>query len=218
MQSKSEKIYEDPVVGKVTVVRKAGIRRVSVKVHPVKGVYVNVPWTVPVAFAMAFFRSKREWAADTLRRQKERYAGIADVTPQEIAFLREKARKELPVRLAELAQRYGFEYGKVTIRHNVSNWGSCSGRGDISLNLNLVRLPRVLCDYVLLHELCHLRHHDHGPAFHLLLEHVCTDNVLRLADGGDGEAASLAREAAMSKSRYPLDHVMTSAIRKYPII
>ncbi len=76
----------------------------------------------------------------------------------------------------------------------------------------------MLCDYVLLHELCHLRHHDHGPAFHLLLEHVCTDNLLKLAAEGDQEAIALAREAAASKSKYPLDRVMTASIRKYPLV
>ena len=125
---------------------------------------------------------------------------------------------ELPERLSVLAARYGFVYNKVTIKHNATNWGSCSVRGNINLNLNIVRLPEVLRDYILLHELCHLRHHDHSHAFHLLLEHVCTDNLIKLSDAGDEQAKSLMRTAAVSKVRYPMDHIFSKAIRQYPIL
>jgi Zn-dependent peptidase ImmA (M78 family) len=117
-----------------------------------------------------------------------------------------------------LANRYDFLYNKVTIKHNSTNWGSCSARNNINLNLNIVRLPAPLRDYVLLHELCHLRHHDHGQAFHLLLEHVCTDNLLKLCETGDQQATELARAAAASNVRYPLDHVFTKAIKQYPLL
>ena len=56
-----------------------------------------------------------------------------------------------------LACRFGFKYARVFIKHNLTNWGSCSSKGNINLNLNLLRLPEHLADYVILHELCHLR-------------------------------------------------------------
>lgn len=58
-------------------------------------------------------------------------------------------------------------------RDNVSNWGSCSSKGNINLNLRLVTLPAELHDYVMLCELCHLKQMNHGPEFHALLELVC---------------------------------------------
>lgn len=87
------------------------------------------------------------------------------------------AKEVLPKRLRELAERYSFEYNSVRIKHNSSNWGSCSRKGNINLNLNLVRIPDELRDYVLLHELCHLRHPDHSPAFHALLESLCPGHL-----------------------------------------
>ena len=89
--------------------------------------------------------------------------------------LREEAKAFLPGRLRELAGRHGFEFNQVRIKHNVSNWGSCSSKGNINLNLNLMRLPEHLRDYVMLHELCHLRQMNHGPEFHALLESLCPD-------------------------------------------
>ena len=103
-----------------------------------------------------------------LIRRKRR---VLPVTP-EVEMLRKEAKAFLPVRLAQLAQQYGFSYNQVRIKHNVSNWGSCSSKGNINLNLNLMRLPEHLRDYVIVHELCHLRHLNHGPEFHALLKSI----------------------------------------------
>lgn len=90
-----------------------------------------------------------------------------------VEALRAQAKQELPPRLAALAAQYGFVYKKVFIKNNISNWGSCSSLGNINLNLRLVTLPPELSDYVMLHELCHLKYMNHGPQFHALLESVC---------------------------------------------
>ena len=71
---------------------------------------------------------------------------------------------------------------------------------------------------MLLHELCHLRHQDHGQGFHLLLEHVLTDNLMRYLDGPDALASELARKAAVSKARYPLDYTFTRAIKAFRLV
>ena len=91
----------------------------------------------------------------------------------QVEALRARAKAELPPRLKELSAAHGFTYRRVFIKNNVSNWGSCSVRGNINLNLRLVTLPSELQDYVMLHELCHLREMNHGPRFHALLESVC---------------------------------------------
>lgn len=214
----SGKIYSDPDIGDIIFRKRKGIRCVSIRVHPVKGVSVSVPYLVPYAAAAAFFRLKRDWVLQTMEKQRKRLKDIPTAGPDQIEHFRRQAKSELPPRLAELSRIYGFTYNKVSIKHNSTNWGSCSTKGNINLNLNIVRLPSVLRDYVLLHELCHLRHHDHGQAFHLLLEHVCTDNILRACDAGDRTAKDIARAAAVSKARYPLDYVCTKAIKQYPLV
>lgn len=218
MHKTSVKILKDPEVGDVTFRRSARSSRMSIRVHPVKGVSVTVPCIVPYAVAQAFFNARRQWVLETVAKQKERYRDVPKASAEQIEAMRRQAKAVLPVRLAELAARYAFLYNKVTIKHNATNWGSCSAKGNINLNLNIVRLPRPLQDYILLHELCHLRHHDHGQGFHLLLEHVCTDNLIRLMDEDDAVAAALARKAAASRAKYPMDHIMTAEIKKYGIV
>ena len=213
-----EKVISDPQIGEVVFRKRIGLKRMTLRVHPVKGVSVSVPYLVSFADALAFFKLKREWVLGAIKRQKQRYKDVPKATDEQIRAMRLQARRELLPRLSELASKYGFIYNKVFIKHNSTNWGSCSTLKNINLNLNLVRLPAVLRDYVMLHELCHLHHHDHGHAFHLLLEHVCTDNLLRACDAGDQTAVSIARAAASSKARFPLDHVCTKAIKQYPLI
>lgn len=216
--TKGEKILRDPEIGEVTFRKSVRSSRMSIRVHPVKGVTVTVPYILPYAAAQAFFQMRREWVLETMARQKEKFKDVHVPSEAEIESLRRQAKKELPRRLAILADRYDFLYNRVAIKHNATNWGSCSAKGNINLNLNIVRLPRVLQDYVLLHELCHLRHHDHGHGFHLLLEHVLTDNLLKMVDEGDPLALEIARKAAASKAKYPLDYTITKAIKQYQLV
>lgn len=105
-----------------------------------------------------------------------------------VEVLREEAKILLPQKLSYFSDQYGFHFHKVTIKHNSSNWGSCSRAGNINLNLNLIRLPEPLCDYVLLHELCHLKEPNHAPRFHALLERLCLSNIRHLIDLGSPDA------------------------------
>ena len=212
-------ILQDPQIGEVVFKKSIRSRSISIRVHPVKGVSVTVPYIVPYAAARLFFGARREWILETMAKQKERYKDVSPMSAEEIESLRRQAKAQLPGRLAEFASRYGFTYNRVAIKHNSTNWGSCSSKGNINLNLSIMRLPRILQDYVLLHELCHLRHQDHGHAFHLLLEHLLTDHIVRFLDSASPEerplAAELARKAALSKARYPLDYTITRAIKQY---
>ena len=107
------------------------------------------------------------------RRRRRKKKALTAEQAAEVERLRAEAKAALPPRLAQLAALHGFTYNKVRIKHNSSNWGSCSELGNINLNLNLIRLPEHLRDFVMLHELCHLRYLNHGPEFHALLESVC---------------------------------------------
>ena len=224
MAKQSEKILSDPQVGEVLLVKSDRSRSISIRVHPVKGVRVSVPRIVPFAAAVAFYKMKRNWVLEVMARQRERFKDVQVASPDEVEALRRKAKAELPSRLAELAGRYGFVYNRVVIKHNATNWGSCSSKNNINLNLNIVRLPKALQDYILLHELCHLRHHDHWHAFHLLLEHLLTDNLLKLlADSSLSNEdtvlnSDLAKKAAVSKARFPVDYTMSRAIKQYKLV
>ena len=167
------RVYVDLDLGEVIIKKNRRSRGISISVSPRRGVIVNVPWFKSCMSGYDFFLSNREQVIKALERQRAKLIDEPRPSPEEIEAMRAEAKRVLPARLAELAGKYSFDYNQVRIKHNVSNWGSCSRKGNINLNLNLMRLPEDLRDYVLLHELCHLRHPDHGPGFHAPLETLC---------------------------------------------
>lgn len=84
-----------------------------------------------------------------------------------------EAKSYLPERVAMWAERYKFSFERVSIRNSKTRWGSCSTTGNINLSLHLMRLPTELIDFVILHELTHTIHKNHGPQFHALLDKIC---------------------------------------------
>ena len=87
--------------------------------------------------------------------------------------LRDRARQELPRRLLELSAQHGLTVSRVSIRNQRSRWGSCSRTGHICLNWRLVEMPEPIRDYVMIHELMHLKRMDHSPAFWRLVAAAC---------------------------------------------
>lgn len=196
------KIYIHPRFGEIGIRKNRLSKRVKLSVHPINGISVTIPWLVSYSRAIAFIEEKEEWIAATLlkmsKKREETAVRIAPGTPlklitREISYenlkmasadgviseedilkiIRSEAKKYLPERVKLLAAKYGFKPGKVTVRNNHTNWGSCSKSGNISLNIHLMRLSPELADFVIIHELCHLVHRNHGPQFHSLLNSIC---------------------------------------------
>jgi hypothetical protein len=82
-----------------------------------------------------------------------------------VGIYRFEAKKLLPPKLVELGIKHGFQFSKITIRNNKRNWGSCSSKNNISLNLQMMKLPDKLIEYILLHELVHTKIKNHGLGF-----------------------------------------------------
>jgi predicted metal-dependent hydrolase len=85
---------------------------------------------------------------------------------------RRLARRTIAETAVREAARIGVSYARISIRDTRSRWGSCSSSGSLSFSWRLVLAPREVLDYVVVHELCHLRHHDHSPRFWDLVAEV----------------------------------------------
>jgi predicted metal-dependent hydrolase len=85
---------------------------------------------------------------------------------------KENARQLIHARLKHYAPLCGVVYKRVAIRNQRRRWGSCSSLGNLNFNYRLIFLPSALCDYVIVHELCHLKQMNHGPRFWAEVEKV----------------------------------------------
>jgi predicted metal-dependent hydrolase len=94
------------------------------------------------------------------------------------AWLRHRAKNYLPARTQTLALQHNFTFKQVTIRNQKTRWGSCSASGNISLNHRLMKYRKELIDYVIIHELCHLKEMNHSNKFWKLVESIVPDYKL----------------------------------------
>ena len=99
--------------------------------------------------------------------------GASDPRPCIERHLRSLATLELPPRVFELAAPHGLAVARVQVRNQRSRWGSCSRRGTISLNWRLVQVPAAVRDYLIFHELAHLRQMNHSARFWREVERLC---------------------------------------------
>ncbi|MBA4502061.1 M48 family metallopeptidase [Marinobacterium marinum] len=98
------------------------------------------------------------------------------VTEQLQRWFQEQAEACLPARTQALAVRTGLQPSSTSIGSWRGRWGQCSRSGEVKLNWRLLQLAPALQDYVIVHELCHLRYMHHGPEFHELLQHHCPEH------------------------------------------
>ena len=182
-----KRVIEYPGLGPVTFWRRAGNRSIRISVKAERGVLVTYPWYTPFAQAERFLLQNIGNINKMLSRGKsqKRHSLIQNYLngnfgeQQQISTLRQRAKEALPLRTAQIAaamrtlHKRPFAYQRIAIKLNKTNWGSCSAKNNINLNLALPLLPDALRDYVIIHELCHLEHHNHSTEFHRLLNSSC---------------------------------------------
>ena len=142
-------------------IRHRRARRYLLRVDPDGRVRVTIPRGGSRREADAFAARHIDWIA----RQRAKLPPSPPLSPDERRSYVRQAKRELPARLLELAARYGLTVARVTVRNQRSRWGSCGRDGHITLNWRLVRMPAWVRDYVIVHELMHLRRMDHSPAY-----------------------------------------------------
>lgn len=159
-------IVHHPRLGDIECVRSLRVRSIRLVVKRDGTLRLTYPLFTPRSTAIAFAEGKASWIA----RARERISGATAITTKEREALRREARSIIPAMVATLAQRHGFTYNALRISSARTRWGSCSGDNNISISLYVMLLPEHLREYIILHELCHTRHHNHSAAFHLLLD------------------------------------------------
>jgi predicted metal-dependent hydrolase len=155
---------------RIHFVRMRQARRYVLRVRPDGDLRVTIPRGGSRAEAGRFAERHLEWA----RTQRSRV--LASSRPASMdRELRARAAIELPPQLRALAARHGLAVSRVSIRNQRSRWGSCSPKGHISLNFRLLLMPAPVREYILIHELMHMRQANHSIRFWRLVEAACPE-------------------------------------------
>lgn len=150
--------------------RRSKRKSLGLEVRPDGSVILRVPNQLPEREARLFLEEKRAWLrrciAEVLRREAViKSADIEPLSEAELSELTKAARAYFTAKCEELAPLVGVDYGRITIRHQKTRWGSCSSKGNLNFNCLLMLAPEEVRDYIVVHELCHRKQLNHSKAF-----------------------------------------------------
>lgn len=155
-------LISDPEFGEVVVRKSPLSKNIKFSISTSGRLQMSVPTYTSEFLAKRFLATNRQAIREKLPVRNPEEQRARDYQKKVLA---KKAREYLPYRLEYFAKLYGYSYEKCRLTHANTRWGSCSSNRTISLNIGLMKVPEVLRDYVILHELAHLNHMDHSKAF-----------------------------------------------------
>lgn len=154
---------------------RSGRRTLALEITREGEVLVRAPYRLSDTVIEDFVRRHERWILTHKAKVQIRLAAHAEPTAAEEAALRQKAREILPGRVAYFSRLMGVSPRGITVTGARTRFGSCSAKGRIAFSFRLMDYPPEAVDYVVVHELAHLVHHNHSKDFYALVASVLPD-------------------------------------------
>lgn len=157
---------------------KSNRKSLSIEVKKDLRIIVRAPLFISNRDIEKFIADKSVWIEKTIEKVKvrnEQEKSMPKFTAEEIHNLADKALEIIPKRADYYAKIMDVSYGRITIRNQVSRWGSCSQKGNLNFNCLLMLCPAEVIDYVVVHELCHIKEMNHSKKFWSEVSHFCPE-------------------------------------------
>lgn len=154
-------------------------RHIRVSVYPDESVVVTVPRGASDSEVDKFISEKQNWI-DKHIQDFRNSARVSYPFSGRRSYLkyREQARKIITDKTEKIANQFGFSYKKIFIKNQKSRWGSCSSSGNLNFNFKILFLPERLQDYIIIHELCHLKELNHSKKYWTYVAEICPNYKL----------------------------------------
>lgn len=124
--------------------------------------------------------SHTDWINKHINKQREKNERYGNLTDERIAELRKLAKQIIPFKVAHFAKTMGLKYGRITITGAKTRFGSCSSKGNLAFSYRLMMYPEEAIDYVVVHELAHIKELNHSPEFYKVVAKVLPDYKERI--------------------------------------
>ena len=156
-----------------TIIRSAR-RTLAIQITKDGEVLVRCPNRMSESAVRQFVAQKEEWIRKHLRNHSERMAAER-FTPQQLETFATQTKEKLETQLPCWAEKIGVSYQKVTVKKQRTLWGSCSSKKNLNFNCLLALVPQEVFEYIMVHELCHLKEMNHSAQFWAEVERVIPD-------------------------------------------
>ncbi len=157
-----------------TVIRSSR-RSVALEITKKLEIVVRAPQRMPQKDIEKFVADHAAWISVHYARQAARVAAHPEPSDAEIAVLKQKAKQELPQKVAHYAAIMGVTPTSVRITSAAHRFGSCSAKNGLCFSWRLMQYPQAAIDYVVVHELAHIKQHNHSAAFYRVVQSVMPD-------------------------------------------
>lgn len=154
---------------------RSGRKTKAIEVTREGRVVVRVPKRCSKQAIETFLEEKQDWIAQSIQLQLERLAAHPEPSPERETQLRTQAKAILPPLVERYASQMGLKPMGITITGARTRFGSCSGKDRLSFSFRLMDYPIEAVEYVVVHELAHIRHKNHGPDFYREIAAVLPD-------------------------------------------
>ena len=159
-------------------VRRSKRKSAAIKITADMQIVVFVPLYVSDNEIERMVISKSKWIDEHMLKVQstiDERSKLEKITFEQVKELADQAVEYIPKRVKYYAEKENFVYNKITIKNLVSRWGSCSTKGNLNFNCLLMLTPDYVIDYVVVHELCHLREMNHSEKFWAEVEKIMPD-------------------------------------------
>ena len=166
-----------PQILEVSLRRSSQSRAIRVLVNQEGRVTVTAPLRTSRTLLLRILTAQTVW----ILKKRDQFLTPSFRTPklagsdQEFKEYKKKALELVETKLQYWNQHYGFRYNQVNVRNQSTRWGSCSAKGNLNFHYRIIFLPEHLADYLIVHELCHLKAFDHSVHFWTLVEKTIPD-------------------------------------------
>lgn len=151
-------------------------KRLRLAVYCDTQVVVTVPRGMNMGVVEKYIAEKREWIEDKVAYFSQfKNKQIIKTSEADFAKYKDEALTLATERVAHFNQSYGFSYNQINIKNQKTRWGSCSAKGNLNFNYKIIFLPEAVRDYIVVHELCHLKEFNHSRKFWNLISKTIPD-------------------------------------------
>ena len=171
---KQIKLQEKIVEYTLNLSRRA--RRMRLTIYSNGNLVITAPQKMNLNIIERYIKEKSRWVIEKLGYFKNNLKPIfKKETKEEHSVNRNRALVLAQERIAHFNKSLGFKYNRITIRNQRTRWGSCSSRGNLNFNYKIIFLSPKLADYIIVHELCHLKEFNHSHKFWNLVAKLIPD-------------------------------------------